>query len=256
MSTGPSPSPHPFDRHVLTTPAPTAAPAPTPTPAPALSASASASDADTPPDTAAPAPDPDCPFCHIASTYAPFPPTHPPSCPPSPSSSLTPPSLSPALTSPSPPTFVILSTPALIAFLDIMPLSRGHLLLCPRAHAPKLTSVTPRDAADLGGWLRVLSAAVVRATQVRDWNVVQNNGAAAAQVVGHVHYHLIPRPELRALQQSSSSSSSPSQLSRSFTMFGRGVREELGDDEGAALAADLRRAIADVLAEEAQKGKL
>ncbi|KAI1074052.1 HIT-like domain-containing protein [Whalleya microplaca] len=189
-----------------------------------------------------------CPFCTIAQTYPSYPPSSPP--PPPPTSTTTSLPTSPSTPSPldpfklTPAAFIILSTPTLIAFLDILPLSRGHLLLCPRAHAPKLTDVTARDAADLGAYLRVLSAALVRATGVPDWNVVQNNGAAAAQVVGHVHYHLIPRPEIRA----------SGRFSESFTMFGRGVREELDDDEAAELAERLRRCVADVVVEE-EEGK-
>ncbi|KAI2472678.1 HIT-like protein [Annulohypoxylon bovei var. microspora] len=176
-----------------------------------------------------------CPFCSISSSFVPFDPEQPP-----PNS----PSLDPFKLAP--PAFIVLSTPTLVAFLDILPLSAGHLLLCPRAHRPKLTDVTPPEAAELGVYLRVLSAALVRATGVPDWNVVQNNGAAAAQVVNHVHYHLIPRPDIRA----------SGKLRESFTMFGRGMREELDDDEAEALAAKLRLSIALVLEEEARKGRL
>ncbi|KID83995.1 Histidine triad-like protein [Metarhizium guizhouense ARSEF 977] len=150
-------------------------------------------------------PTPDCPFCAIAAAHQPYDPFRPP------------PSIPAALTSP--PSFVVLSTPLVVAFLDIMPLSRGHLLLC---------------------HVRVLSAALAAATGVHDWNVVQNNGAAAAQVVPHVHYHVIPRPEIRA----------SGRVSESFTMFGRGQRAELDDDEAAALAAGIRAEVARVLADE------
>ncbi|KAI5867354.1 HIT-like protein [Durotheca rogersii] len=165
----------------------------------------------------------------ISQSYAPF----PPSSPPPPTSPLVAPSrVAPAA-------YVVLSTASLVAFLDIQPLARGHLLLCPRAHRPRLTDATPREAAALGARLRLLSAALVRATGVPDWNVVQNNGAAAAQVVDHVHYHLIPRPDLRAHPPPP----------RSFTMFGRGVRRDLDDDDAAALADLLRRSLAEVLKE-------
>ncbi|KAI1767805.1 HIT-like protein [Hypoxylon sp. FL1150] len=182
-----------------------------------------------------------CPFCNIAAAYAPFDPSSPP---PSPTSSSPPSSLEPNKLAP--PAFVVLSTPSLIAFLDILPLSYGHLLLCPRSHRPKLTDVTSQEAADLGASLRILSAALVRATGVNDWNVVQNNGAAAAQVVNHVHYHLIPRPEIRA----------SGRFRESFTMFGRGVRQELDDDEAAELAERLRGCVRVVLEEEGRKGRL
>ncbi|KAK9444686.1 Histidine triad-like protein [Metarhizium brunneum] len=171
-------------------------------------------------------PTPDCPFCAIAAAHQPYDPLRPP------------PSIPGDLTSP--PSFVVLSTPLVVAFLDIMPLSRGHLLLCPRAHRPKLTDTTRRESRALGHHVRVLSAALAAATGVHDWNVVQNNGAAAAQVVPHVHYHVIPRPEIRA----------SGRVSESFTMFGRGQRAELDDDEAAALAAGIRAEVARVLADE------
>ncbi|KXJ91685.1 HIT-like domain-containing protein [Microdochium bolleyi] len=177
-----------------------------------------------------------CPFCAIASTFSPYDPSSPP---PSSSPQLNPENLSPS-------TYIVLSTPTLLAFLDIMPLSPGHLLLCPRSHRPKLTDVTGHEAADLGAHLRLLSRALCRTTGVQDWNVVQNNGAAAAQVVNHVHYHLIPRPEIRA----------SGRFSESFTMFGRGVRSDLDDDEAAAMAERIRKELKGVLDEEATRGKL
>lgn len=172
--------------------------------------------------------EPSCPFCAIASAHAPYSPSSPPS----------PADLSPARTTPA--SFLVLSTPSLIAFLDILPLSPGHLLICPRPHRPKLTDATPAEARRLGAAVRVLSEALTRATGVQDWNVVQNNGAAAAQVVPHMHYHLIPRPDIRARGR----------YSESFTMFGRGKREELDDDEAEKLAEEIRRQVANVLNED------
>ncbi|PHH73512.1 hypothetical protein CDD80_3756 [Ophiocordyceps camponoti-rufipedis] len=174
----------------------------------------------------------DCPFCAIAAAYKPWDAHQPP------------PSLPSTLTSPA--SYVVLSTPSLVAFLDIMPLSRGHLLLCPRAHRPKLTDASPSEARDLGAFVRVLSAALARATGVSDWNVVQNNGAAAAQVVPHMHFHLIPRPEIRA----------SGRVCESFTMFGRGTRHDLDEDDAELLVVALRRHVADVLLEERSETKL
>ncbi|KAG5928147.1 hypothetical protein E4U42_001207 [Claviceps africana] len=167
-----------------------------------------------------------CPFCAIAAAHVPYDPFRPP------------PSIDPGLTAPS--SFVVLSTPLLIAFLDIMPLSHGHLLLCPRAHRPKLTDATRQESLQLGNHVRILSAALARATGVHDWNVLQNNGAAAAQVVPHMHYHIIPRPEIRARGR----------MRESFTMFGRGQREELDEDEAAALAARIRGEVACLMRDE------
>ncbi|KAK7748693.1 hypothetical protein SLS53_000715 [Cytospora paraplurivora] len=173
----------------------------------------------------------DCPFCRIADSYIPYDPLDPPAAHSK--------NLSPAHPSPSPETYVLLSTPIVIAFLDIMPLSRGHLLLCPRRHAPKLSDVSPAEARELGYYLRVLSSALSRATGVDDWNVVQNNGAAAAQVVPHMHFHVIPRPEIRA----------QGRWSEKFTMFGRGQRSDLDAEDGEQLAERIRRELVGVLRE-------
>ncbi|KAG5957871.1 hypothetical protein E4U57_001666 [Claviceps arundinis] len=167
-----------------------------------------------------------CPFCAIAAVHTPYDPSHPP------------PTVDPTLTSPS--SFIVLSTPLLIAFLDIMPLSHGHLLLCPRAHRPKLTDATRQESFQLGDSVRILSAALARATGVEDWNVLQNNGAAAAQVVPHMHYHVIPRPEIRARGKGH----------ESFTMFGRGQRGDLDEDEAVVLAGRIREEVARVMREE------
>lgn len=38
------------------------------------------------------------------------------------------------------------------------------------------------------------------ATGATAWNVLQNNGKAAHQAVGHVHFHIIPRIENHGLE--------------------------------------------------------
>ena len=73
-------------------------------------------------------------------------------------------------------THLILSTPQVLAFLDIMPLSPGHILLTPRRHAKKIMDLSPEEGASLGAWLPILTRAVSRAMGVDDLNVVQNNG--------------------------------------------------------------------------------
>lgn len=80
-----------------------------------------------------------------------------------------------------------------IAFLDIGPLSRGHVLVVPKEERERLHELSEESAAALGGALRRVAAAVVRATGCADYNVLQNNGTAAHQAVMHVHFHVIPR---------------------------------------------------------------
>ncbi|KAK7532626.1 HIT-like domain-containing protein [Phyllosticta citricarpa] len=156
----------------------------------------------------------------------------------------------------SPAAYVVLSAPRVLAFLDIMPMTRGHLLVTTRRHRRKVEDLVGgraggeeeddgdrigeededededadgEEGRDVGFWLPLLAKTVAAVTGVSDYNIVQNNGARAAQVVPHVHFHIIPRPE-----------SLPALQNKSWTMFGRGQREELDDDDAAALAARMR----------------
>ena len=80
-----------------------------------------------------------------------------------------------------------------IAFLDIGPVSRGHVLVVPKEERVRLDQLSDTSAAALGRALRIVAAAMVKATGCVDYNVLQNNGAAAHQAVMHVHFHIIPK---------------------------------------------------------------
>ena len=155
---------------------------------------------------------------------------------------------------------LILSTPLVLAFLDIMPISPGHILLTTRKHYRTLGDLRPasntnetwlaRRAAEeardtsraLGEWLPIVSRALCKVTGIEDWNVVQNNGERAAQVVPHIHFHLIPRYQ-EGRQETQRNGRTDWGALKSWKMFGRGSREDLDDDEAKELATKLRDAI-------------
>ena len=80
-----------------------------------------------------------------------------------------------------------------LAFLDINPLSRGHVLVIPKEPAETLDQLSDDSAAAIGRVLPRLSRAVLAASGARHFNVLQNNGAPAHQAVFHVHFHIIPK---------------------------------------------------------------
>lgn len=71
-----------------------------------------------------------CPFCNIASSYPP--------------TSFNDPESNPVSMDPEsgPLSHIILSTEHVLAFLDIMPLTRGHVLVAPRQHYQTLGDVS------------------------------------------------------------------------------------------------------------------
>jgi histidine triad (HIT) family protein len=80
-----------------------------------------------------------------------------------------------------------------LAFLDIGPLSEGHTLVIPKERKAFLHELSDESAAAVGRVLPRIARAVLAATGASDYNVLQNNGSAAHQVVMHVHFHVIPK---------------------------------------------------------------
>jgi histidine triad (HIT) family protein len=84
-----------------------------------------------------------------------------------------------------------------LAFLDINPLSPGHILVLPKEPAETLDRLSDDSAAALGRVLPRLCRAMIAATGVREYNVLENNGHGAHQAIAHVHFHIIPKPNSR-----------------------------------------------------------
>jgi histidine triad (HIT) family protein len=91
------------------------------------------------------------------------------------------------------PCYRIYEDDAVLAFLDVNPLSRGHTLVIPKEPAETLDQLSDDAAAAIGRVLPRIARAVLAATGARAYNVLQNNGADAHQAVFHVHFHVIPK---------------------------------------------------------------
>src|ERR1041384_4040194 len=89
------------------------------------------------------------------------------------------------------PSYKVYEDEQVFAFLDIGPLSEGHTLVIPKERKAHLHQLSDEAAAAVGRALPRLCRAVMRATGATDYNVLQNNGREAHQVVMHVHYHII-----------------------------------------------------------------
>ena len=95
------------------------------------------------------------------------------------------------------PSVKVYETENVLAFLDINPVEKGHLLVIPKRHWESLDA-TPLSDPDVAAVFDELTRAVHLLTRaVRSFadgaNVLQANGAAAGQTVWHLHFHIIPR---------------------------------------------------------------
>lgn len=82
---------------------------------------------------------------------------------------------------------------AVLAFLDIGPISDGHTLVIPKRHCTKIHECDPEVLSAMAVRLGRIAQAVVEAMDADGYNVLANNGSAAGQVVEHLHFHIIPR---------------------------------------------------------------
>lgn len=112
-----------------------------------------------------------------------------------------------------------------LAFLDINPLADGHTLVVPKERGAYLHELSEESAAAIGRVLPRLCRAVLTATGATQYNVLQNNGAAAHQAVFHVHFHIIPRRDDAGLG------------------IHWKTRPTLADDDAQTLLADLHAAL-------------
>ena len=80
-----------------------------------------------------------------------------------------------------------------LAFLDIGPLVKGHTLVIPKEHFDPISATPPPVLQKLILVVQRIASAQFAGLGADGVNVTQANGAAAGQVVPHLHFHVIPR---------------------------------------------------------------
>lgn len=80
-----------------------------------------------------------------------------------------------------------------LAFLDINPLTEGHILVIPKKHYEAIYDVPDDELVYLFKVVKAIALAVKEAMSADGVSVVQNNGRAAGQRIFHIHVHVIPK---------------------------------------------------------------
>jgi histidine triad (HIT) family protein len=91
------------------------------------------------------------------------------------------------------PSFKVYEDDKTFAFLDIHPVSTGHVLVIPKIHAANLFEISAEGWAQVQETVRKVSVALEKAVGADGVNIMMNNREHAGQVVDHAHVHLIPR---------------------------------------------------------------
>ena len=80
-----------------------------------------------------------------------------------------------------------------LVLMDKYPISHGHTLVIPKKHYDNLLFMPYDEVGKLYSLVSIISKAVVSAVSADGFNIGQNNGKSANQVIPHVHVHVIPR---------------------------------------------------------------
>ncbi|KAI3402688.1 HNT1 [Candida oxycetoniae] len=95
------------------------------------------------------------------------------------------------------PSLKLIETKLSYSFLDIQPTAEGHILVIPKYHGAKLHNIPDEHLSDILPVMKKLTRALKldqnNTPDGEGYNILQNNGRIAHQVVDHVHFHLIPK---------------------------------------------------------------
>jgi len=91
------------------------------------------------------------------------------------------------------PAVKVLDEEVVVAFMDINPSSKGHMLVVPKNHAENIFEIPESDLTALIKAVKRCANAVKEALNAEGVTILQLNGKASDQIVPHFHIHIIPR---------------------------------------------------------------
>ena len=82
----------------------------------------------------------------------------------------------------------------IIAFMDILPINKGHTLIIPKIHVDRIEDLSEKIYLKIHSvGLDILKKIKINIPETTAFNVFIANGADAGQDVFHSHLHIIPR---------------------------------------------------------------
>ena len=89
---------------------------------------------------------------------------------------------------------VLATGPEAVVMLNLYPYNVGHVMVAPRRHVRSFGDLREGEVVELNAWLARVERALRRVYRPHGYNVGLNLGrAAGAGVLGHLHWHIVPR---------------------------------------------------------------
>lgn len=91
--------------------------------------------------------------------------------------------------------YIIYEDAGFIAFLDKYPISIGHTLVLPKKHFARVNDLSEKEFCALYARVHALNRLITSKLGAAASHISINDGAAANQLIPHVHVHIIPRSQ-------------------------------------------------------------
>lgn len=91
------------------------------------------------------------------------------------------------------PSYKVYESDDVYAFLDIAPVSYGHVLVVPKEHYSNLEAIPEDILCKLMVGVKKVGRAIKDGLEIAGYNLTENNDPVAGQVINHIHFHIIPR---------------------------------------------------------------
>ena len=91
------------------------------------------------------------------------------------------------------PSYKIYEDDLFIAILDRFPVNTGHTLIIPKFHSLDMFGLCEKEAPAIMPLAVKIAKKIKEELKPTGFNILQNNGKTAGQVVFHYHLHIIPR---------------------------------------------------------------
>ena len=91
------------------------------------------------------------------------------------------------------PSYKIYEDDLFIVILDKFPLNLGHCLVIPKFHVEDIFGLCEKECPAIMPLAQKIALKLKKELEPSGFNIQQNNGRSAGQVVFHYHLHIIPR---------------------------------------------------------------
>lgn len=88
---------------------------------------------------------------------------------------------------------IIYQDDLVISFLTNIPITPGHVLVCPLRHLAKIDELTTEELTAIKSLIVRLKISLEKTMAAEGFNMAWNEGILAGQSVDHLHIHVVPR---------------------------------------------------------------